>query len=163
MGFGEAIRTCFSKYATFSGRAPRSEYWYFMLFGFIASLVATLIDSAIGVPIASLLIFLVLLLPSTAVFVRRLHDVDRTTGWALFPVPMLIGIFMLLWLLDAVGGERFEGVGFPVVVFLVGLVTWIVMLVILIVLLVWCCKRGTLGPNRYGPDPLAGMVVATSA
>jgi uncharacterized membrane protein YhaH (DUF805 family) len=134
-----------------------------MLFGFIASLVGTLIDSVTGVPIAGLLIFLVLLLPGTAVFVRRLHDVDRTTGWALFPVPMLIGVFMLLWLLYAVGGERFEGVRFPGVVFLVGLVTWIVMLVVLIVLLVWCCKRGTPGPNRYGPDPFAGAIGAASA
>jgi len=155
MGFGEAIRTCFSKYATFNGRAPRSEYWYFVLFGVIAGVVGNLINIAAGVPIASALIELVLLLPGIAVLVRRLHDVDRTGWWALFPIPVLIGIVMLLGLLHAVGAERF-----PAVVLLVGMVVWIVTVVVSIVLLVWACTRGTRGPNRFGPDPLAGATVA---
>ena len=47
MTFQTAIRTCFSKYFTFSGRASRSEYWWFFLFLILPSLVATILDSVI--------------------------------------------------------------------------------------------------------------------
>jgi len=86
-----------------------------MLFGFIASLVGNLIDSAAGVPITSLLIWLVLLLPNLTVFVRRMHDIDRAGWWAPFPIiPILTGIIdicILSFLPYAVGGERPAGVG----------------------------------------------------
>jgi uncharacterized membrane protein YhaH (DUF805 family) len=149
MGFGDAIRTCFSKYATFSGRASRSEYWFFMLFSVIAPFAGSLIDNAAGADIVASLIELVLFLPGLAVFVRRLHDIDRTGWWVLLPlVPVIGGLMMLgLYAAGVAGGSWF----WP-------LIHWIVLcgMVSGIVLLVWSCKRGTPDPNRYGPDPLAG-------
>ena len=124
MGFGQAIRTCFSKNSTFKGRAPRSEYWFFWLFTLIAVLVGHLIDDAIGTRFIGGIIALGLLLPSITVFVRRMHDIDRSGWWVLLDLVPVVG--------------------------------WIV-------LTVWACTRGTFGPNRYGPDPLADVVGATSA
>jgi uncharacterized membrane protein YhaH (DUF805 family) len=146
MGFVEAIRTCFSKCVTFSGRAPRSEYWFFVLFGFIATIAGSLIDYTAGAGIVASLIELVLFLPGLAVFVRRLHDIDRTGWWGLLPlVPVIGGLMLALYAVDVpVGGWVWP------------LTHWIVVggLVVSVVLLVWACMRGTLGPNRYGPDPL---------
>jgi uncharacterized membrane protein YhaH (DUF805 family) len=98
MGFSEAIATCFSKYATFSGRAPRWEFWFFYLFGVIAGLVGELIDLAAGTTVIRVLIGLALLLPNIAVSVRRLHDIDRTGWWYLLVFVPLIGwIVLLVW------------------------------------------------------------------
>jgi len=81
MGFGEAIRTCLAKYATHSGRAPRSEYWYFVPFAIIASLAAGIIARHAGIAVIGNIIALVLLPPILAVGVRRLHDLDRSGWW----------------------------------------------------------------------------------
>lgn len=119
------------RYAEFTGRSCRKEYWmfyllimisYFVLFGLMALIGAGASsggDTAVGIfgGIAGIIImFFVLgiLIPSLAVGVRRLHDVDKS-GW-----------FYLLALVPF--GS--------------------------IVLLVWFCQRGTEGPNRFGDDPL---------
>lgn len=86
MTFGESIRTCFSKYATFAGRASRSEYWWFFLFNFLVSIGCGMISDTL-----SGLYSLAVLLPSLAVGVRRLHDIDKS-GW-----------FLLVWLIPLVG------------------------------------------------------------
>jgi uncharacterized membrane protein YhaH (DUF805 family) len=120
MGFGEAIRSGFSNYVGFSGRAPRSEYWYWTLFVILVSIVASILDVAIfpfhQLSPLSTIASIVLLLPGIAVGARRLHDMDHTGWWLLI---MLTGIGAF-------------------------------------VLLIWFCFRGTEGPNRFGPDPLAG-------
>lgn len=127
MGFTQAISSVLGKYATFQGRAPRSEYWWFVLFMVLANWVAGIVDTLTFVdyslwrygdahlftPFTSL-VGLALLIPSVAVGVRRFHDMDRT-GW---------------WLLLA-----FTGIG-------------------TIVVFIWFMFRGTQGPNRFGPDPL---------
>lgn len=86
MTFGESISTCFSKYATFDGRATRSEFWWFALFTVLASAILGMISET-----ASGVFSLAVLLPSLAVGARRLHDTDRS-GW-----------FLLLWLLPVIG------------------------------------------------------------
>ena len=164
MGFSEAVRTCFSKYATFVGRAPRSEYWFFWLFSLLASVVGGMIDGAVGtLGIIGLLIELVLFLPSLAVSVRRLHDIDRTGWWILLPFVLIIGSWaMLVSLLAGTAGlSEIEALN-PTLLNAVGLVS-LVGLVLLIVLLVWFCTRGTVGPNRFGPDPLAGAIGTAAA
>lgn len=101
MDFQTAIRTVLKdKYATFSGRAARSEYWWFALFSVIASSILTVIDTAIfgsdfGVlgPIFSIAV----LVPSIAVGVRRLHDLGRSGWWLLIILIPLIGILILLY------------------------------------------------------------------
>ncbi|MCZ8235565.1 MAG: DUF805 domain-containing protein [Inhella sp.] len=86
MGFTDAIKTCFSKYATFSGRATRAEYWWFFLFTFLGSLI----------PIVGLIFALAVLIPSIAVAVRRLHDTDRSGWWILIGLIPLVGFIVLL-------------------------------------------------------------------
>jgi len=112
MDFGPAIKSVFSKYATFSGRASRSEYWYFVLFSILAFLVAGVID---GVVLAkdlspfSIILNLVLLLPSLAVSVRRLHDKGRTGWWLLLVVVPFVGfIVLLIWFCTAGPNEANE-------------------------------------------------------
>ena len=125
MGFTEAIRICFSKYADFSGRARRSEYWYFVLFSMIVSAVLSRIGKEVPMEVAGQVVMvtqskllsiynLVVFIPTLAVVVRRLHDVGKS-GWNYF------------WLFLPIIG-------------------WIMMLV-------WLCREGEHGPNRFGPDP----------
>ena len=115
------------KYAVFSGRARRKEYWLFMLLYFIAMVVAGLFDDlVVGERVAfdstmgvfSWIVFLGLLIPSIAVSVRRLHD-KNLRGW-----------WVLLFLIPLIGT---------------------------IALFILYCMRGTDGENRFGADPLAGV------
>ena len=94
MSFGDAITTCFNKYAEFVGRARRSEYWWFALFGLVVSLVL----SPVSTPL-SLLASLALFVPNLAVSVRRLHDTGRS-GWYLLIVlvPLAGVIILIVWL-----------------------------------------------------------------
>lgn len=124
MSFKEAITYCFRNYIGFSGRAARSEYWYWVLFVVLLTIVAWLIDMTVfgfnttGVNPISVIVGLATLLPGLAVSVRRLHDIDRTGWWVLLALTVIGAI----------------------------------------VLIVWACMRGTVGANRFGPDPLEGKV-----
>jgi uncharacterized membrane protein YhaH (DUF805 family) len=126
MGFGQAISAGFSNYVNFSGRASRSEYWYWILFIVIADIVAAIIDQALGMQLVTGLFGLVTIIPNIAIAIRRLHDLDRTGWWILLGFIPLIG--------------------------------WII-------LLIWYVTKGTDGPNRFGPDPLAtlGLPAARAA
>jgi uncharacterized membrane protein YhaH (DUF805 family) len=130
MGFGEAVKSCFSKYVTFSGRARRSEFWYFWLFTVLVSLVTGAIDAAIGWQVVTTsggetvafnpgwvqaLASLVLFLPWISVTVRRLHDRDATGWWWWLNVLCCIGPLVLIF--------------------------------------AFYVQPGTAGPNKYGADP----------
>jgi|GEM_PF-2226462 len=78
MDFMTAVKTCFSKYADFNGRATRSEYWYFFLFQFICGIVLG------WIPIVGWLVSLALLVPQLAVAWRRLHDMGKSGANYLF-------------------------------------------------------------------------------
>jgi uncharacterized membrane protein YhaH (DUF805 family) len=121
MNFTQAIQSGFQNYVGFSGRAARSEYWYWYLFFVLVAIAGALIDLAlfprVEISPINTLAELALLLPTVAVSVRRLHDLDRTGWW------------LLIFLIPLIGG---------------------------ILLLVWFCMRGTVGSNRFGPDPLGG-------
>jgi uncharacterized membrane protein YhaH (DUF805 family) len=91
------------KYAVFSGRSRRMEYWYFVLFNIIVSIVLGTIDtllgtlgSGMGVGLLSGIYGLAILIPSLAVTVRRLHDIDRSGWWILIALVPLIGTIVLL-------------------------------------------------------------------
>jgi uncharacterized membrane protein YhaH (DUF805 family) len=101
--FPEAIKSGFSNYVTFRGRAVRSEYWYWALFVTIASLVALTIDSAIlgyspggATPITGIF-DLVTCLPSIAMAARRLHDMDRTAWWLLLTFTGIGTFVLIIW------------------------------------------------------------------
>jgi uncharacterized membrane protein YhaH (DUF805 family) len=93
LSFATAVRTCFKKYATFSGVATRPEYWWFFLFDFLGSIVFALT----GVAALRLVWALALLLPGLAVAVRRLHDTGRSAWWILTALiwPWLIVLLCL--------------------------------------------------------------------
>jgi len=96
MSFADSIRTCFSKYATFSGRARRSEFWWFYLFTVIVFIVVAIIDAAIGNSILEFVLILALILPSLAATVRRLHDTGRPGWWVLIGLIPFIGAIILI-------------------------------------------------------------------
>ncbi|MFN7177065.1 MAG: DUF805 domain-containing protein [Thermaurantiacus sp.] len=132
MTFRESIQTCFRKYADFQGRARRAEYWWFILFAVIGTILTVLVDALIGgaitggdvgLPVFQVAFSLGILLPSLAVAVRRLHDTDRSGWWYLIAFVPFVGV---------------------------------------IVLIIFFVQRGTAGPNRFGPDPLAGEPVVAA-
>lgn len=130
MTFGDAIKTGFSKYVTFSGRAARSEFWWWVLFVWLVQIGLGIVDSVLfgtvetgngsfsastETPILSWIFSLAVFLPTISVTVRRLHDTDRSGWWYWLALIPLVGI---------------------------------------IILIVWWATKGTDGPNRFGDDPL---------
>ena len=91
MSFVESIRTCFSKYADFSGRAGRPEFWWFVLFTIVAGMAFS-----IGGNLADSLWTLVTLVPSIAVGARRLHDTHRSGWWQLLGLIPVVGWIVLI-------------------------------------------------------------------
>ncbi len=91
MTFEDSIKTCFNKYAEFSGRASRSEYWWFFLF-------CLLVSAALGYLSQSLsaVFSIATLLPSLAVGTRRLHDTGRSGWWQLMWLVPLVGWIVLI-------------------------------------------------------------------
>jgi uncharacterized membrane protein YhaH (DUF805 family) len=103
------------KYAVFSGRARRKEFWMFVLFNFIFSIVATLLDRVLGTGIGemgqgwiSVLYSLAVLIPSLAVGVRRLHDIGKSGWWLLIALIPLIGAIwlLILYIKDSQPGDN---------------------------------------------------------
>jgi len=85
------------KYAVFSGRARRKEYWMFFLFNMIIAIALGFIEGLLGSPgVIGLLYSLAVLIPGVAVSVRRLHDTGRSGWWLLIALIPLIGAIVLL-------------------------------------------------------------------
>jgi uncharacterized membrane protein YhaH (DUF805 family) len=87
---GNAISTCFKKYATFNGRASRSEYWFFYLFYAIMFIVGTIVGGAAGNSAIQYLFIIPLWLPLFAAGIRRIHDTGRSGWFILVPIYNLI-------------------------------------------------------------------------
>ena len=98
MTFVQAVQSCYSNYATFSGRAARSEYWFFVLFQCVVGFACGLL-MPFGIGRALLgIIVLANFLPSISVIVRRLHDTDRSGWWYWIALVPLVGaILLLIW------------------------------------------------------------------
>lgn len=116
MGFVEAVKSCLSQYVGFSGRARRSEYWWFFLFNILVSIVASILDSILGTTSADTNIGLIgsiaglaLFLPSLAVGIRRLHDTSRTGWWILIGLIPIVGwiILIVFYCLDSHGDNKY--------------------------------------------------------
>ena len=93
MNFPTAITTCFSKFATFSGRATRSEFWWFYLFTILLSWFAQM---AVGASVAGV-VSLVFILPLWSAGARRLHDIGRTGWWQLIAFTVSGIIVLIVW------------------------------------------------------------------
>lgn len=120
------VDTLKNRYAQFTGRASRHEYWMFVL-AYILAYVAAGVVSAVSDTIGGLLMIVIglgVLIPSLALGFRRLHDIDKSAWW------------LLIAFIPIIGG---------------------------LVLLYFSVLPGTVGPNRFGPDPKqgAGEVAAT--
>jgi uncharacterized membrane protein YhaH (DUF805 family) len=96
LGLPDAVRSVLSQYANFTGRARRSEFWWFYLAQVIASIVAGIIDGVIGYPIFQIVVGLGLLIPLLAVGARRLHDTGKSGWWQLIGIVPLVGIILLI-------------------------------------------------------------------
>ena len=86
----------YNKYADFTGRARRKEFWMFVLFYFIVSIVLGIVDSIIGFQLLGLLFSLGSLIPSLAIGARRLHDTGRSGWWQLLYLIPLIGLIIMI-------------------------------------------------------------------
>jgi uncharacterized membrane protein YhaH (DUF805 family) len=169
MGFVEAVKTCFSKAFTFTGRARRSEYWYWTLFSFLVSLPFSIFAEV--VPEDRVLLLLPILgvyglwalfqtIASLAVSVRRLHDIGRSGWWygAGMIYVFVWVVVMVVWLCAVAYvtpiGEDTLGMLSPFVPWLiVCLITYLPYIIYSIVLLVWFCTDSTPGVNKYGENP----------
>ena len=108
--FSEALPMVMKKFATFSGRASRPEFWYFWLTCFLVNFIFNVIVQLVGpesaasniVAIVQGLFGLAIIIPHIAVVVRRLHDTNRTGWWFLIVfIPLIGAIILLLWLASA--------------------------------------------------------------
>lgn len=103
----------FQKYGQFSGRATRAEYWWFYLVNFAISILLSIIDMILNIPLESIsLIYLIVsLIPSISIQVRRLHDVDKSGWYMLLNFVIIIGWIWLLILniLDSTPGANKYG------------------------------------------------------
>jgi len=112
MTFTQAIKSGFSNYVNFSGRAARSEFWYWTLFTVLISIVVDAYDYGMGSGSGLLgqLWGLATFLPGLAVGVRRLHDTDRSGFW-MFLLLAVVGIFVLIvfWCFKGTSGNNQYG------------------------------------------------------
>lgn len=93
-----------NKYATFTGRAQRKEYWYFVLFNMIISFILAGIDLQtgmlnieLGIGVLTSIYGLAVVIPGLAVCIRRLHDTNRSGWWILILLVPFIGSFVLIF------------------------------------------------------------------
>lgn len=146
-------KVVFENYANFNGRARRSEYWYFILFNAIFSLVLTLIDNLLGLQfgtadsgVLNTIYSLAVFIPSLAVSVRRLHDIGKS-GWLLliaYGAIILLAVFLILGTFM----YSFDSSALIMIfaLLIIGVAIW---------LLIMFCTEGDDFTNKYGPDPKA--------
>ncbi|RVT82751.1 DUF805 domain-containing protein [Rhodobacteraceae bacterium CCMM004] len=171
MSFTDAVRTCLRKYATFSGRASRSEYWWFVLFLFLCSLVLGLADQAFfgtelvqsapgqvnvsaNGPLNSIF-SLAMFLPTLAAGWRRMHDTGRSGLYLLYPLIAFVGVMAFAGLFfgfEAVARGDFSGlvggIGGIILVF-----SMLVLLVSPLLVLWWLTRPSQPDSNDWGPPP----------
>jgi uncharacterized membrane protein YhaH (DUF805 family) len=147
--FGEAIAVCLKKYATFSGRASRSEYWYFALFVGLMNIGASILDTVVfGMTFEDYGLFyaitsLGLALPALASGWRRLHDTNRSGWWfGGFVVAMVVAVITFA-VMAAEGGDPEAALGFGILLAAGGLI-------FAITILFFYIQKGQPHPNRFG-------------
>ena len=80
------VKKCFNNYATFDGRARRSEYWYFQLFYFLGLMVMAFVSGMIRFPALYFIFILAMIVPIIAVTIRRMHDTGKSGWYMLIPI-----------------------------------------------------------------------------
>ena len=170
MAFFEAVATCFLKYAVFSGRGSRAEYWSFVLFLVLVLIVVNLLDYTVfggqikrtfdGFTVQtsgplSALFLLSVLCPLLAAGCRRMHDSGRSGVHLFYPLIAMLGVsmffaFMTGFIPQLSGDWRqiFSGLG--------GLVAFVALFILTaspLIVIWWLTRPSQPGDNRYGPPP----------
>lgn len=171
MGFTESIRVCFSKFFTFSGRAARPEFWWFVLFAFVTNIILTLLDEQFfglpgqnfvtGSPLSGIF-GLVVFFPLLAAAWRRLHDTGRPGWWALMPIALnilgMVGLFsgiLAFATLENRGADQDTLLSLATILGVNGILLVLAAQFVMTVLLIWWCSRpGDPGVNAWGAPPL---------
>lgn len=158
MNMVEAVKSVLSQYVGFSGRARRSEYWYWVLATILAGIVVGVIELMLGMgsdtsgPLSSIL-NLAIFLPGLAVAFRRLHDTGRSGWWVGgFYIGLLVFAVVFAFFIGATlsaGGDNSVAASMGVVAIIFGLGA----VIYLIALFVFLCTDSDVGPNKYGPNP----------
>lgn len=112
MEFKPAVKHVLNNYATFNGRAVRSEYWYWTLFTVIVAFILGIVGSIIGTAVLGQIFNLLVLAPGLAVGARRLHDINRSGWWQLLLITV-IGAFVLIYWYCQKGDEGTNRFGPP--------------------------------------------------
>ena len=157
MNMIEAVQSCLKKYVGFSGRARRSEYWYWVLATIIIAVILAIIEAVLGLstegdgPLSNLF-NLAIFLPGLAVSFRRLHDAGRSGWWigGFYLGLLIFGIIIALIIgVDYASGDfdSFDGFGFILIILILAVFAYAIML------LVFMCQDSHDGPNKYGPNP----------
>lgn len=158
-----AKRPILQKYADFTGRASRPEYWWYVLALVIAFVVIRIVEGIFGVshmifytygPLSALL-WLATIVPSLAVATRRLHDTDRS-GWWLLICVVPYGLMALAGIMAFMGGGLLAMFGMASLIGFVALIGALLLLYFMVL-------PGTPGQNRYGAPPLPLNVTAVPA
>jgi len=146
-----AKRPIAEKYADFTGRAPRAEYWWYALALMIVTILLMVVESILGIkgmvlhaygPLTALLV-LATIVPGLAVGARRLHDTNRSAWWLLLMAPYLISAALAM---RSISAGSMVGLGVAGLVGILGFIGCIAFLVLMVL-------PGTPGDNRYGPNP----------
>lgn len=158
MNMVDAVKSVLSQYVGFSGRARRSEYWYWTLATILAGILVGIIELVLGLgsdtsgPLSSVL-NLALFLPGLAVTFRRLHDTGRSGWWigGLYLGLLVFGVIIGIMFGTSLGAGADDSIGASMgvvaIIFGLGALIWA------IVMLVFLCTDSETGPNKYGPNP----------
>jgi len=168
MGFIEAIKTCLSKYFVFAGRAARSEYWWFVLFMVLVSVVLAVLDASLfgvdpetgeGVQVLTPAFQLAVVVPMLAAGWRRLHDTGRPGWYLLLPTALAVVTMIMLFSGVAIFSVLEQGANDPealrgpaAILGITGLAVVSALQLILSILMIWWLTRPSQeGSNEYGP------------
>ncbi|KAF0677353.1 DUF805 domain-containing protein [Profundibacterium mesophilum] len=171
MTFTQSVAHVMRNYVTFSGRASRSEYWYFVLFAFLGAFLLGLVDRAVfgttlvetgpgtarleaNGPLAGIFSLLTLI-PMIAAGWRRMHDTGRSGLYLIYPLIVMAGIFGFMTFMVGIGpmmaGDYASIVaGASTVVMFVAAIT---LMISPLLVLWWLARPSQPGPNAYGPNP----------
>ena len=161
LSFGEAVKICFKKYFDFTGRARRSEYWWFVLFICLVRMVCSFIDSilifAVDMKFMDAASCVLLFIPSMAVVFRRLHDIGRSGWWMGVAYILLAAAGIALAVTSSLGiSDFFDEMRLIDAFLLLKPVVYIPLLaslVVSIICLVFSFIDSQKHTNKYGPSP----------
>ena len=163
LGFMEAVKICFNKFFDFTGRARRSEYWWFCLFQLLVSIPCSILDElldfTVGFSGVNVIACLVLLFPALSVSWRRLHDTGRSGWWygascILMAIGVVIGVIMVIF---EINSGTFENDALLSVLFgAASVAVWIPIMasfILGIICFVFTLLDSHKTENKYGPSP----------